>query len=94
MTRMNLNTFARHGVFGDQELVAEIANRLRNEALIEKAKAFPYQLMVAYLNAGDDVPHSVRESLQDAMEVAIQNVPRVAGKVLSSRTCQVRCSRQ
>jgi 60 kDa SS-A/Ro ribonucleoprotein len=81
MTRMNLNTFARHGVFGDQELIAEIANRLRNEALIEKAKAFPYQLMVAYLNAGDDVPHAIRESLQDAMEIATRNVPRVAGKV-------------
>lgn len=81
MTRMNLNTFARHGVFGDQDLVAEIANRLRNEALIEKAKAFPYQLMVAYLNAGDDVPTAIRESLQDAMEVAIRNVPRMAGKV-------------
>lgn len=81
MTRMNLNTFARHGVVGDQDLVAEIANRLRNEALIEKAKAFPYQLMVAYLNAGDDVPTAIRESLQDAMEVAIRNVPRMAGKV-------------
>ena len=81
MTRMNLNTFARHGVFGDQDLVGEIANRLRNEALIEKAKAFPYQLLVAYLNAGDDVPTAIRESLQDAMEVAIRNVPRVAGKV-------------
>lgn len=81
MTRMNLNTFARHGVFGDREIVSEIANRLRNESLIEKAKAFPYQLMVAYLNAGDDVPHAIRESLQDAMEVAIRNVPRVSGKV-------------
>lgn len=81
MTRMNLNTFARHGVFGDQDLVAEIANRLRNEALIEKAKAFPYQLMVAYHNAGNDVPMPIRESLQDAMEIAIRNVPRMTGKV-------------
>ena len=81
MTRMNLNTFARHGVLSDFHLVGEIANRLRNEALIEKAKVFPYQLLVAYLNAGDDVPTAIRESLQDAMEVAIRNVPRVAGKV-------------
>ena len=81
MTRMNLNTFARHGVFGDKKLVAEIANRLRNESLIEKAKAFPYQLLVAYLNTGSDVPTPIRESLQDAMEISIRNVPRVAGKV-------------
>lgn len=81
MTRMNLNTFARHGVFTDQTLVSEIASRLRNESLIEKAKAFPYQLMVAYLNAGDGVPTAIREALQDAMEVATRNVPQVSGKV-------------
>src|SRR4029078_12117452 len=30
MTRMNLNTFARHGVFRDVEMVKLIANRLRD----------------------------------------------------------------
>jgi 60 kDa SS-A/Ro ribonucleoprotein len=81
MTRMNLNTFARHDVFTDQTLVSELANRLRNASLIEKAKAFPYQLMVAYLNAGDGVPTVIREALQDAMEIATRNVPQVSGKV-------------
>lgn len=80
-TRMNLNTFARHGVLGDGQLAAAIAARLRNEQLIEKAKAFPYQLMVAYLNTGENVPSVICEALQDAMETAIRNVPRVAGKV-------------
>lgn len=81
MTRMNLNTFARHGVFHDPELVQIIADRLRNEALIEKAKAFPYHLMVAYLNADADVPMPIREALQDAMEISIRNVPQVNGMV-------------
>ncbi len=80
-TRMNLNTFARHGVLDDGQLAADIAARLRNEQLIEKARAFPYQLMVAYLNTGENVPLVIREALQDAMETAIRNVPQVAGKV-------------
>ena len=80
-TRMNLNTFARHGVLEDGDLVQLIADRLRNEQLIEKAKAFPYQLMVAYLNTDEGVPLLIREAVQDAMEIAIRNVPQVNGKV-------------
>ena len=42
----------------------------------------PYQLMAAYLAASEDVPGIVREALQDAMEIAIANVPAVAGNVV------------
>lgn len=80
-TRMNLNTFQRHGVFEDEEVTAIVANRLRNERLVASARVLPYQLMVAYMNANASVPTSVREALQDAMELALKNVPRVAGKV-------------
>jgi 60 kDa SS-A/Ro ribonucleoprotein len=88
-TRMNLNTFARHGVFGDggacseaqNEVIRIIAERLRNREMIAKARAFPYQLMVAYANADGRVPGVVKEALQDAMEVALENVPSIAGKV-------------
>ena len=78
MTRMNLNTFARHGVFegpGADALAEAVADRLRNPELIGKAKVFPYQLMVAYAQADQNVPGDVREALQDAMEVATRNVP-------------------
>jgi len=81
MTRMNLNTFQRHGVFNREEMIGVVANRLRNPRLIEQAKAFPYQLMAAYLNASDEVPEPIRDALQDAMEIAISNVPHVNGKV-------------
>ncbi|MCA9149389.1 MAG: TROVE domain-containing protein [Planctomycetales bacterium] len=81
MTRMNLNTFQRHGVFEDRALVKQIANRLRNPQLIAKARVFPYQLMVAYANADPALPYAVREALQDAMELAIKNAPRIPGKV-------------
>lgn len=81
MTRMNLNTFARQGVFEKAEMIDVIADRLRDRELIARARAFPYQLMVAYLAGGDDVPGQIREALQDAMEIAIENVPAVDGKV-------------
>ena len=83
MTRMNLNTFARHGVFGQPGLTELIADRLRDANAIAKARVFPYQLMIAYTmataNAG--IPKEVCEALQDAMEIAIANVPAVAGQV-------------
>jgi len=88
-TRMNLNTFARHGVFGDEkvrsdeqiEIAKILAERLRDRAAIAKARAFPYQLMVAYANADARIPGVVKEALQDAMEVALENVPSIVGKV-------------
>ena len=82
MTRMNLNTFARHGVFGKREMVKLIARRLADEALVKNAKAFPYQLMTAYKMADAAVPDKVRDALQDAMEVALGNVPVVARNVV------------
>jgi 60 kDa SS-A/Ro ribonucleoprotein len=82
MTRMNLNTFARHGVFNEPGLPELIADRLRDERAIRKSRVFPYQLLAAYLNAdGSRVPLVVREALQDAMEIAIGNIPNVEGKV-------------
>jgi 60 kDa SS-A/Ro ribonucleoprotein len=81
-TRMNLNTFARHGVFeGSRSTQRLIASRLADPQLIRKARAFPYQLMVAYMNASTDVPADVKNALQDAMEIATHNVPEIDAKV-------------
>jgi 60 kDa SS-A/Ro ribonucleoprotein len=77
---MNLNTFARHGVFDNREVTRAIANRLANAELVKKARVFPYQLLAAYL-AATNVPEIVRNALQDAMEIATANVPRIEGKV-------------
>ena len=83
MTRMNLNTFARHGVFGQPGMTNVIADRLRDPKAVAKARVFPYQLMVAYTmaNANVDIPKEVCDALQDAMEIAIANVPEFEGKV-------------
>jgi 60 kDa SS-A/Ro ribonucleoprotein len=81
MTRMNLNTFARHGVFDEAGMAELIAERLRDPQAIRKARVFPYQLMTAFTMTDWRVPAIVRESLQDAMEIALANVPEIEGKV-------------
>ena len=81
MTRMNLNTFARHGVFEVEGMAELVAERLRDERAIRRARVFPYQLMAAFVSADKRVPGLVREALQDAMEIATANVPEVKGKV-------------
>jgi 60 kDa SS-A/Ro ribonucleoprotein len=80
MTRMNLNTFARHGVFDNKSLARQIANRLRDPHKVRRARCFPYQLLTAYHSAEKTVPASVRDALQDAMEIAIENVPSIEGR--------------
>jgi 60 kDa SS-A/Ro ribonucleoprotein len=81
MTRMNLNTFARHGVFKDKGMVKLVAARLRNAEAVAKVRVFPYQLLAAFASADDGVPEAIREALQDAMELAIGNVPAIDGQV-------------
>lgn len=82
MTRMNLNTFARHGVFKDRAVTNLVAKRLSEPMNVRKARVFPYQLMMAHAQADASVPESVREALQDAMEVALENVPEIPGRVV------------
>ena len=81
MTRMNLNTFARHGVFEEPTMTAHIAARLRDASEIARSRVFPYQLLAAYRSVDSAVPSAVRNALEDAMELAIANVPRIDGQV-------------
>ncbi|MBS1796507.1 MAG: TROVE domain-containing protein [Acidobacteria bacterium] len=83
MTRMNLNTFERHGVFETAEMVETIAARLRDREAVKRAKVFPYQLLSAYTAASQNraIPRAITEALQDAMEIATENVPAIDGKV-------------
>lgn len=79
--RMNLNTFARHGVFANAGAVRRIAKRLRDRKMIERARVLPHQLLSAYLQTKGVVPREIEEALHDAMEAATENVPRLAGRV-------------
>ena len=82
MLRMNLNSFAPHGVFAIDGMAEEIAARLSDAAEIRKAQVFPYQLMVAYTMAGEEVPEVVREALREALEISLGNVPVLRGNVV------------
>lgn len=82
MLRMNLNTFDRQCAFAIDGFAELVATRLKDGREIAKARVLPYQLMIAYRTASKDVPHVVREALQDAMETALANVPAVSGNVV------------
>jgi len=74
MVRMNLNTFLRHGVLYDSKVVDSICDKLRNPELIKKSKVFPYQIFTTFQNI-NALPVEIGLALQDAMDIAIQNVP-------------------
>ncbi|RST51684.1 vWA domain-containing protein [Variovorax sp. DXTD-1] len=82
MVRQNLNTFARHGVFELPGLAEAVAAKLRDPQAVAKARVLPYQLMAAYTATGAEVPVAVKEALQDAMELALANVPVLEGRVV------------
>ncbi len=79
--RMNLNTFARHGVLKDEGVAKRVADKLRDTREIKRARALPYQLLIAHRSVVDGVPAVIREALHDAMEVATANVPALEGRV-------------
>ncbi len=85
--RQRLNTFSRKGVFGkdgawDTETIKAVAEKLADREAIRKAKALPYQIMIAYLNMGPEMPREITNALQDAMEIATENVPVIDGPVV------------
>jgi 60 kDa SS-A/Ro ribonucleoprotein len=59
----------------------QIAARLRDAEAIAKARVFPYQLLAAFRATDPKVPNAVRSALEDAMELAIANVPAIDGQV-------------
>lgn len=82
MVRQNLNTFARNGVFEVEGFAEALAARLADPNEVHKAKVFPYQLMMAWKMVDGQIPDVVRDALQDAMDIAIANVPSLAGNVV------------
>ncbi len=80
--RMNLNTFERHGVFKDSELVKHLADKLADREQIRKARVFPYQLFATHSYLGDDIPAKLKNAVVDAADMAIDNVPKIEGLVV------------
>lgn len=94
---MNLNTFARHGVFENRTTTAQILARLTDEREIRHSRVFPYRLLAAFMNLNDETTEYAESqgitsatheamrlvalALQDATEVATENVPTVEGQL-------------
>lgn len=81
MARMNLNSFSRHGVFEQPGMVNHLARKLSDERAIRKARAFPYQLLTAWQSTRN-LPSRITDALEQAMEIALKNVPRLDGRVV------------
>lgn len=80
-TRQALNTFHRHDVFKDTGMVKLIADKLRDPEQVRKWKAFPYQLMMTFVNISPEIPREIAKALENAMEVATENIPVLDGDV-------------
>ena len=59
-----------------------VAEKLRDETTIARARVLPYQLLTAYQATSNQMPSEICEALQDAMETSVQNVPAIQGKVV------------
>lgn len=82
MLRMNLNTFARHGVFEVAGMTEIIAGKLQDQQMIAKSRVLPYQLMTTWAALDKAVPKAIQQALQYAMQYALNNVPRLTGRVV------------
>lgn len=80
--RMNLNTFLRHGVFDCGETSLQLAARLASRELVARANAFPYQIMTTLQNLDPRAPQTLRDALEQAMEIATANVPALPGRTV------------
>lgn len=80
--RMNLNTLARNGAFAVEGVSAAVAQRLADPDAIARSRVLPYQLMVALGSANEAVPLKVQAALEDALDIAVSRVPKVAGKIV------------
>lgn len=76
-TRINLNTFERHGVFENPAMVDLIARRLSDPNEVRKSRTLPYQLFTTFMNV--NVDQKIKNALQSAVEVALENVPSIDG---------------
>jgi 60 kDa SS-A/Ro ribonucleoprotein len=76
--RMSLNTFERHGVFEDQNIVESLANKLSDPSEVKRIGALPYQCFAAYKNVSNP---TLSKALEQTVEHSLSNVPEFKGKV-------------
>lgn len=73
--RMNLNTFARHGVFENDEVVRALNAKLQDREAVKRSNAFPYQILTTVQAIRGTAPAAIHLALEQAMEYATENTP-------------------
>jgi len=81
-TRMNINTFERHGVLNNKQALKNITHRISNYNLIKRSRVFPYQLLAAYKHIDKNIPRCIKEALQDALDHSLENIPNIDGNIV------------
>lgn len=79
--RQHLSTLLRHGVLADPCMAASVAERLSDPRAIARAKAKPYALYTTLRAVRAHAPHVIVRALEDAIELALGNVPIAEGGV-------------
>jgi 60 kDa SS-A/Ro ribonucleoprotein len=79
--RQHLSTLLRHGVLADPRVAESVAERLSDPRAIVRAKAKPYALHATLRAVKAHAPHVIVHALEDAIELALGNVPAVGGGV-------------
>ena len=77
----HLSTLLRHGVLADTRVAESVAERLSDPRAIARAKAKPYALYTTLRAVKAHAPHVIVHALEDAIELALGNVPAVDGGV-------------
>ena len=79
----NLNNFIRNGVFNRSENLDYAVEKLTNPEAVRNSKLFPFRFYIAYRILEDfryvDV---LKGALEKAMEISIENIPELDGKVV------------
>ena len=74
----NLNNFERNGVFSIDENLTYATKRLTEPEAIKRSKLFPFRFYIAYKMISNEY---LRNALERAMEISVENVPMLEGKV-------------
>jgi len=83
--RMNLATFARHGVFSNTSTLSLVCDRLRSEEEIVRSRVWPTQILAALSKVDSSMglaQAKLQDALQDALEISLKSVPWIQGNVM------------
>lgn len=80
--RQSLNLLERRGVFDDRGVVRNLAVTLADEENVTRFNAFPFELLATWKATQNNVPVEISNALQEAMEIATRNVPKLPGDTL------------